>query len=245
MCYHVSTKEKGKLIEALPTYEVKGDPIQYFHVSGFARPYLPVTLNSEPKVIQEARWKLIPHWVKTEEEAKKYANTLNAESSEIFDKASYKPYIKKYRGLLWIDGFYEPHNVEGKKDTENFYIYRPNKELFSLGIVYAPWVDTDTGEVTNTFSVITVKANELLAEIHNEKKRMPLIIAPGDREAWLNASTKEDIEALFKPYPDGELSAHKIATRVTAPKKGQETNTPDVQNPEQPGAAPEQGSLFG
>ena len=169
----------------------------------------------------------------------------------MFTKASYKPYIGKYRGLLWIDGFYEPHKVAGQKETENFYVYKPNKEIFSLGIVYAPWVDKEsgTGEIVNTFSIITVPANDMMAEIHNEKKRMPLIIDPADRERWLNAGSKEEIQSFFKPYQDGELAAHKIQMRVTA-ARGIDTNTPDAQmevdnNPGLSGAlGVDQGTLF-
>lgn len=231
MCYHVSTPTKGQLglYASAKQMIVQGEYEKYYHVSGFARPFLPVTLNSESKIIQPAQWKLIPHWVKTEEEAKKYANTLNAESSEIFDKPSYRSYIGKKRGLLYIDGFYEPHASNGKDNDQNFYIYRPNHEIFTLGIVFNPWINPVTGELINTFSVITVPGNSMMNEIHNTKKRMPLYIAPEDHEGWLNAETKEEIQSYFKPAMDDDLKAHQIQMRVTAPKKGEDTNTPAAQ----------------
>jgi putative SOS response-associated peptidase YedK len=36
--------------------------------------------------------------------------------------------------------------------------------------------------------MITTEANELMAEIHNTKKRMPLILSPDNEKLWLDAS---------------------------------------------------------
>lgn len=226
MCYHTSTPSKEKLVEQLPEYAINYDVEPYYHVSGFTRPFLPVSINTNYRTVESAQWKLLPFWVKTEEEAKKYANTCNAESESIFEKASYKNYIKKYRGLLWVDGFYEPHKVKGKKETENYYIYQPEKRIFSIGIVVAPWTNQETGEVINTFSVLTTKANELLEEIHNEKKRMPLIIPPDQRDAWFDAKEVNEIKKFFVPFR-GLLSAHRVE-RVTADRSGN-TNRADIQ----------------
>lgn len=226
MCYHVSTPEKKQLAVELPEYKVNydfEDPI--FHVSGFTRPFLPVTMNTNLRTVESAQWKLLPFWVKNEEAAKKYANTCNAVSEDAFEKGSYKHYIDKYRGLLWVDGFYEPHKNKETGKGENYYIYLPEKRIFSIGIVIAPWLNEDTGEIINTFSVLTTKANSLLEEIHNEKKRMPLIIAPDDRDLWLEAKGKDHIQQFFKPF-DGLLEAHKTY-RVTADRTGN-TNRPDI-----------------
>lgn len=227
MCYHTSTPATNKIKEQLPGYLLKYDPDTYYHVSGFSRPFLPTTLNTDQTSIVASQWKLLPFWVRNNDEAKKYANTLNAESESIFEKGSYKGYIQKYRGLLWVDGFYEPHKNKITGQSENYYIYTPEKKIFSLGIVVAPWLDTETGEFINTFSVITTKANPLLEEIHNEKKRMPLIIPEHDRDGWLNARDKEEINEFFVPYQH-ELQSHKVY-RVTADRTG-ETNRADIQD---------------
>ncbi len=226
MCYHTSTPSTKQLVDALQGKTVHYQNEEIFHVSGFTRPYLPVTLNEDQDSVVPARWKLIPYWVKTEQDAAKYANTLNAESESIFEKASYKHSILKTRGLLYVNGFYEPHKVAGQKDTENYYIYTPTKEIFTLGIVYANFKDYETNNIYPTFSIITTAANPLLEEIHNEKKRMPLIIPPSNRDAWLKATKKEDIQQLMIPY-EGDLGAHKVF-RVTGAKS--DTNRPDIQD---------------
>lgn len=228
MCYHVSTPSKKALKEQNSTKNVKVSCEQQFHVNGFTRPFLPVTLNSDQDSIIDARWKLLPYWVKTDQEGAKYANTLNAESESIFEKASYKHYIGNQRGLLYVDGFYEPHKVKGVKETENYFIYRPNKQIFTLGIVYSIFADQETGETYPTFSVITTAANPLLEEIHNEKKRMPLIVPEESHSLWLNSKDTIEIKSLMKPY-ELELDSHQVY-RVTG-ARGEETNTPDIQLP--------------
>lgn len=220
MCYHSSHPSEKKIRKQFKSLGVDYQGPDIFHVSGFTRPYLPVTLNTEPEKVIAGRWKLIPFWVKDEERANKYANTLNAEGESIFEKASYKPYIKKNRGLLYVDGFYEPHKVAGVKETENYYLYLPEKEIFTLGVVWADFNGYPT------FSVITTEANPQLAEIHNEKKRMPFVVDAADREAWLGADDPVEIKQLIRPW-DGDFQAHRV-TRVTA-IRGTDTNVPGIQ----------------
>lgn len=226
MCYHVATPSKAQLKQQFPKKEIVYREDEIFHVTGFVRPFLPVELNEEPEQIQPARWKLLPFWVKNEVQANNYANTLNADADTIFEKASYKNYIKKYRGLLYVNGFYEPHQNKDVKETDNYYIYMPNKEIFTLGIVYAPWTDVESGKQYSTFSIITTEANPMMEEIHNVKKRMPLVVPADKRKEWLEASDPAEIKQLMLPY-DGELGAHKVY-RVTA-ARGEDTNKPEIQ----------------
>jgi len=40
----------------------------------------------------------------------------------------------------------------------------------------------------NSYSILTTEANELMAEIHNNKKRMPVVLKSQDHRSWLNGS---------------------------------------------------------
>ena len=221
MCYHAATPGKLKLKEMNPDKVVTYDQDVIYHISGFTRPYLPVTLNSNIDLIQESRWKLIPFWVKTEADADKYANTLNAKCEEVFEKASYKNAITKQRGLLYVTGFFEPHATDGKKNDETYFIQNPNSPIFTLGIVCTPWQDY------STFSIITTPANPQMEEIHNVGKRMPLIIPQEKHHNWLLAQGRDEIESLMVPY-EGELHSHRTA-RVTS-ARGIDTNIPTIQD---------------
>ena len=232
MCYKTSTPNKDQLEGYFQKEEVKQDTLftvtdypQYYHADGFTMPFLPFTAAEEPATVKPAMWKLIPHWVKSWDEAKKYANTLNATSEEIFEKASYKHYISKNRGLLWVKGFFEA-NHPNAKTTVPYFIYAANGDPFTLGCLYSNWLNQETGEVITTFSIITTRANELMSEIHNTKKRMPLIIPTSNRKAWLGKLTTPEITDLMTPLPDGFLAAHPISNNLY--KKGIDTNTPEI-----------------
>lgn len=232
MCYNTATPNSAELRRYLKEllikdYHIDNEFEEHFNADGFARPFLPTVLSEAQDIIKLSQWKLIPHWVKTEAEAKKYPNTLNAEGESIFEKASYRSYILKRRGILWVKGFYEPHKVPGVKETENYFCYKEGG-MIPIGIVYAPWTDQDTGEIKNTFSVITTKANPQFEVIHNEKKRMPLILEPKDFDQWFNARERGDVEELIKPW-EGELNAHQVV-RITA-MRNIDTNYADIQNP--------------
>lgn len=222
MCYHTSTPSTDLLKNVVKEVKVDYQFDTIYHVSGFSRPVLPVTLNNDIDSIVPARWKLIPYWVKSEEEADKYANTLNAVGEEVFEKPSYKNIIGKTRGLLYVTGFFEPHSTNGKKNDETYYVSDPESPIFTLGIVWNRWQDY------NTFSILTTEANDFMADIHNVGKRMPLIIPQEKRHNWLLAEGKEEIQQLITPY-DGELKAHKTF-RVTS-ARGIETNIPSIADP--------------
>lgn len=231
MCYKISTREQKELEEQFKKehngllFEVK-DYQHYYHADGFVRPYLPFTANEEPYVVAPARWKLLPFVVKNDKEAWACANTLNARSEDVFTKFSYKSYIGKTRGLLWVNGFYEPNHPEPKK-TVPYYVRAVNHEPFTLGCVYSNWVDKDTGEVTRTFSIITTPPNKLLGQIHNDGQRMPLIITPEDRGKWLGELSKEELTDMMVPLADGYLTGYPVSNLVY--KKGIDTNVPEAQ----------------
>lgn len=217
MCYEVTQFSLMPDVVPHKVFKIKRNINRNYHVSGFSRPFLGVTLNNDADSIVDARWKLIPSWIKSEADANKYANTLNARDNSIFELASFKNLIEKNRGLLYVDGFWEPHASDGKKNDESHFVYQPDKSLFTLGIVYNLW-QNEEGELYPTFSIITTTPNEKMSEIHNVGLRMPLIIPEADRDAWLFAQGKDEIKSMFKPF-EGEIASHR--TLRTSTLKGQ------------------------
>lgn len=66
-------------------------------------------------------------------------------------------------------------------------------------------------------TIVTLPANEMLAEIHNTKKRMPLILPRDAYEGWLG-SQNDAAEAFIQPYPSSRLVAWPVSTYVNSPK---------------------------
>ncbi|MEZ5017279.1 MAG: SOS response-associated peptidase [Flavipsychrobacter sp.] len=242
MCYHTSTAVEPKLKEYLPGYDVKNAAF-YYHLSGFDHKFIPVTTNEHPLVVDGGIWGLVPGWVHESARAKEIADmTLNARCEKVFTTASYKNYIGKNRCLIWVDGFYEWQWRDNGKNKIPHYIYMPNHQPFSFGGIYSNWARPDTGEIMTTVSIITTPANDLMAEIHNNKKRMPFIVLPEERDKWLGQLDKQEIADIMRPCPDGLLQAHTISKAIS--QRGIDTNVPEIQKPVPYDLPPSTGTLF-
>lgn len=182
-----------------------------FQVSAFAHPEIIIYTNDKPFQPQLSMWGLIPPWAKDAESI--WDKTLNARGETIFEKPSFKKSALEKRCLIPAEGFYEHHDFRGRKYP--FYIcHIENKPLIFAGL-WNEWVNPGTGKSINTCSIITTKANSLMAKIQNKPKhsgdhRMPVIL-PGQLEnEWLKPLSKNELQDLLKPFPDSELIAHTV-----------------------------------
>lgn len=140
---------------------------------------------------------------------------MNARSDTVFDKPSFRNAIRERRCLVPADGFYEWREVGGKKYP--YYIYLKSKEIFSFAGIWEEWTDRSTGEIWRTFSILTTDANPLMEEIHNTKKRMPVILPrEGEREWLRNGLSREEIVVLTKPLDDNLMNAHPISKLINS-----------------------------
>lgn len=230
MCYHTSTPEHTNLSKLLPRHEVRNYP-HYYHTSGFDHHFIPIETKAEPYVIQPAIWGLVLEHIDDGAQAKETANkTLNARSDNIF--RLYPGYIARQRCLVWIDGFFEWRWEDAKGKTKTpYYIYMPEHKPFTFGGIYTEWPRPDTGEIMHTVSIITTPGNERMEYIHNNKKRMPLVLPEDERERWLSDIGKEEIKAMMQPLPDGILQDHPVSKIVSNFSRGVNTNVPEVQKP--------------
>lgn len=155
-------------------------PMKY---NAFQFPKTPVITNLKPELIQMFQWGLIPHWAKNEDIRK---NTLNARVETIHEKPSFK-YALQNRCLIISDGFFEWQWLDPKgKSKQKYLISLPENQLFAFAGLYNTWADPTSGEVFNTYTILTTEANELMSIIHNSKKRMPVILTPEDENLWLS-----------------------------------------------------------
>jgi len=185
---------------------------EQYRISAFAHPPCPIITNSPS--IEVARWGLIPPWTRTPEEAQRIRKmTLNARSETIFDLPSFRLSIYARRCLFPATGYFEYHH-QGKS-TIPYYIFLKEEEIFSIGGMYEVWGNPVTKETIQTFTILTVPANELCARIHNGGKnpfRMPLIISKEDEEYWLDPSLQQtDIQQFFQPYDTNQMDAYPVS----------------------------------
>ncbi len=236
MCYNIQYIEKRaekylqRYKDVLPSgwnnEKLFDEVTPYYFVSGFSHPRLPI-VKSDGVFLYE--WGLIPFWAKDNKTANDISSkTLNAVGETVFEKPSFRKSIVSKRCLLGVNGFYEWRDFNGKKYP--YHICVKGGELFSLGCIYENWVDKSTGEIKDTFSIVTTPANSMMEKIHNLKKRMPLIISPEDERKWVDPGlSAEKIRNLIKPYPEDEMKAYTISTDANSARKNR--NVPEILNP--------------
>jgi putative SOS response-associated peptidase YedK len=135
-------------------------------------------------------------------------STLNAKSETLFDLPSFKESTTK-RCLVLAECFYE-WRTEGKKKIP-YQIFVKDQEVFAMGGLFSEWKNIKTGETKNTFTIITVPANDMMAYIHNTKLRMPLIIPLNQELEWLKPNLNQaQITSLMKPYKSSDMKAQQI-----------------------------------
>jgi putative SOS response-associated peptidase YedK len=179
-------------------------------INAFSLPQLPVICNDDPFSIRIFTWGLIPFWVKDANSAKEIRmKTFNAKSESLAEKPSFRNSLNRKRCLVLANGFYEWH-TDGKKKIP-YFIGLKDQIAFALAGLYDQWTNRETGEKTDTFTVITTRANPMMEEIHNLKKRMPVILAPGTEQKWLDLNIDPLKEQLFEPYPEELMFAELLA----------------------------------
>jgi putative SOS response-associated peptidase YedK len=202
-------------------------PSYYYHA--FSLPEIPAICSGMSDRIRLLRWGLIPAWVKTIEDANAIRyKTFNARSESIERKHSFSSSFRSKRCIIPVKGFFEWQHIGREKIP--WYIYHSENDVLSIAGLYDEWTENSTGEIYSTFSIITTEANDLMAEIHNSAKRMPVILDKTNETRWVDLSTSAG-EALsfLRPSPDEVLSAHTISPLVN--DRTSNRNTPEVIRP--------------
>jgi len=190
MCYHTKqSKDIKPLEERFASKVAYSNFTSSDHYNGYTHPQTPVICNKQTDQIQLYHWGLIPFWSMDKNSRK---HTLNARIETLKELPSFRDAAKN-RCLILVDGFYEWKWLDPKgKEKQQYLISMPNDEPYAIGGIYSEWTDKETGEIMLTYAMVTTEANELMAEIHNTKKRMPLILTPDNEKLWLDASISPD-----------------------------------------------------
>lgn len=196
MCFHTIQSKLAKQIERRFKAKIREPHLfkPQAHINGFTFPKTPVITDKNPELIEHFNWGLLPSWA-TDEKIK--ALTLNAKIETLKEKPSFRDVVSN-RCLVLANGFYEWQWQDRKgKSKIKYEIGVGADALFAFAGLYSFWTDKHTGALQQTYTIVTTEANPLMAEIHNIKKRMPVILHPADEENWLN---NKAIEEFAFPY---------------------------------------------
>lgn len=153
------------------------------------------------------QWALIPPWAKAPQ--LKYS-TNNARSEEIAGKASYKDaWARGQRCIIPAADFDEPNWESGKNVWWRF--RRADGLPWGLAGLWNTWVDRATGEVHESYTMLTINADahSLMRRMHKPDPKLPadqqdkrsvIPIEMADVDRWL-AGTVKEASALLQLAP--------------------------------------------
>jgi putative SOS response-associated peptidase YedK len=148
------------------------------------------------------KWGLIPSWAK---DASIGMKLINARGETLADKPAFRSAYRQRRCLVPADAFYEWKPVAGRKQP--FCIRMRDEGPFGIAGLWEHWKAPD-GQTVESCTIVTIDANALVSELHD---RMPLILAPGDYDAWLRAESKE----LPPAVPAQEMRYYPVSPLVS------------------------------
>lgn len=175
---------------------------------------VPVLRVPEPGAaprLEGRRWGLVPSWARDPAIG---ARLVNARLESVRTKPAYRAAVRRRRCLLPADGFYEwrSHPTRGR---EPHWVHLDDGGLFAFAGLYERWRGED-GALLATCALLTTEAGPALADLH---PRMPVLVDPEDRAAWLDPET-QDAAPLLERLPgraSERLAYRPVTRRVNSP----------------------------
>ena len=241
MCFTIEVHLTRKAIEnrfSVDTSALYDFDFKYFY-RAFSNPLIPVVSGDDPGRATLMQWGLIPSWTKDRQKADRIRKgTHNARAESLHEKPSFREPLLRGRCLVLAHGFFEWQHVNRAKIP--WYIKLKNDAPFAFAGLSDSWRDPDTGEVHQTFSIITTQANPLMEKIHNTKKRMPVILTPENEKEWIAGDVSlRKTKQLLNPLEEEEMQAHTISPIIS--EQGLDPDDPALIKPYD---YPVHGTLF-
>jgi putative SOS response-associated peptidase YedK len=160
------------------------------------------------RVVKVMRWGLVPRWQRGGHGGG--VAPINARAESVAEKPMFRDLIRRRRCLVPASGFYEWQKLPGRKQP--YYIGVKDQPLFAFAGLYDE-VDQGGSAAVASYAVITTRANDVLAPIHD---RMPVILRPDDEWVWLSKEVTDPgaIEPLLEPLGSDEVVAFPVTTAV-------------------------------
>jgi putative SOS response-associated peptidase YedK len=181
--------------------------------------------STEPRELVAGQWGLVPHFAKS---PKLTYSTNNARFEGVPTAASYRqPWARGQRCIIPADVFWEPCWESGKNEWWAF--RRADGQPWMLAGLWNTWVDRDTGEITESYTMLTqnADAHPLMRRMHKpdpklgpdaQDKRSVVAIESADIEQWLRGSEAEARE-LIRLTPAEAFDARPEPATPAAPAR--------------------------
>ena len=135
----------------------------------------------------------------------------------IITKPAFRKPIRSQRCLVIADAFIEGTTVQ-KLDKPH--VVHLSRRPFTFAGIWDEWVDKDTGEVVQSFAIITTTPNALLQKLPHH--RAPVILPAGREREWLDPNLSlSEVTAMLGPYADDDMNAYPISTAIKNPRNNE------------------------
>lgn len=112
---------------------------------------------------------------------------FNARAETALVKPMFRTALRNHPVVIPTTGFYEWKAIPGSRKKEKYLFRRNGEEVLYLA-GFAEALEVPREGVTHCFTILTTEANASMAPYHD---RMPVLLAPEEREAWLTGQGRE------------------------------------------------------
>jgi putative SOS response-associated peptidase YedK len=153
------------------------------------------------------RWGLVPPWA---DDLKAGARMINARAETVATSPAFRAAFRARRCLVPASQFYEWTKTETPKRP---FLFRcGDAAAFLMAGLWETWTDKATGEVVETYTIVTTGANDAVRPVHD---RMPVILARPEWTAWLDPANRDAaaLTRMLRPW-SGPMEAREITTSI-------------------------------
>lgn len=160
-------------------------------------------------LVQRLAWGLLPFWAKAKG---LQGSTINARIETVATKPAFRSAFKARRCLIPMAGYYE-WSVNPDDNGKDPWFIHAATPLWAAGL----WEDASKllgPDNLGTFTVITGDSSGVSADIHD---RMPVWLAPGQAEEWMNTDA-DGAMAMLLAGEAPEMEAYRVDRSVNTPR---------------------------
>ncbi|TXN37721.1 SOS response-associated peptidase [Flagellimonas hymeniacidonis] len=225
MCYSTSNREKTQAqmereMEATFRDPTLYDP--YYWMNGFSHGKIYGMTQEAPDKIDVMTWGIVEPWTKdVKERWKKLAGkSLNTQSEYAFDNNRSEEAILKRRVVLPVTGYFEPYHI--KKESFPHLVQPIHESYFGLLGVY------NVIDGIRYTSILTTEANRFMQQVHNSKKRQPIMLDPYHWKDWVDPNLNDSLirQLMFQCDTDQEIEAFTVSKSATNSRA--DNNVPEI-----------------
>ena len=191
--------------EAIPDYPPESFP-------GYAAPIIRADAGAASGLtVDLASFGLIPGWAKDRNIGRR---TYNARTETVAEKPSYRTaWRRRQLCLVPMERFFEPCWETGK--AVRWSIHRQDCESFTVAAIWDSWTDNGTGEIVESFSLLTINANAhpIMGRFHKPAdERRSLVVVP--RQAWHDwlTATPDTAGLMLSEMPVEQYTSEEAGT---------------------------------